>query len=107
MAAKTIPTVFNGFFGPTFVYSRENDVNRWHNVPVLKSETVAAHTFDVLKKAMVIRKLLYLSGFNVDDVVVYEMVMVHDIEERTRGTGDIPGDFKEKMAPAVKQGLKK
>ena len=101
------PTIFKGFFGKSLVYSKENDVDRWHNVPVLKSETVAAHNFDVFKKTIVLSKFLQLWGFNNDTLVVCEMAMVHDVEERTKGTGDIPGDLKEKMASVIRQDFEK
>lgn len=99
----SVPTIFKGFLGQSLTYSKDNDVNRWHNTPVLRKETVAAHSFDILKKSLALSKFLELCGFANDFTAICEMTMVHDIEERTGGTGDIPSDFKAKMSPVMKE----
>lgn len=105
MSAITDSTIFGGLFGNSFLYSNENEIKRWHNIAVIKNETVAAHTWDVLKKAWTIGKLLYLCGYNVDLLVMFEMGMIHDIEEKE--TGDIPSDYKQELESNMKRALEK
>lgn len=85
-------TIFCGFFGAGIQNRGEATVKRWHNLGTLQKETLACHTYDVIKNSWVIGRVLYLLGHEINIQSLLEQAMFHDIEEIE--TGDISHTFK-------------
>ncbi len=62
---------------------RASGVTRWHIVRMVRSQSVAEHTFDVV---MIARAIAKIAG--VDDAEITKAALLHDLDEVI--TGDIP-----------------
>ena len=67
-------------------------VNRFSTCRIMKSETVAEHSYFVILYALMICEWYNLNGTGVDTGNVLIRATVHDLEEAA--TGDVPRSFK-------------
>lgn len=95
--------IFRGISGRAVGARVESNVIRWHTVSTVGDvkDTVASHTFEVMKASWMIAHLLVARGYSVDMALLFELAMFHSVEEGV--TGNFPHGYKASMGPKERE----